>query len=704
MINDLMKIIANQQAQRLTLKGKTIKWNNFVKNGNFASNSDWTIYGGSSGGTLVIANNKATITYNGTFSSDYSQGLVQENSLVQGHKYFGTFYVKLPRTRNAVFVELNGERVYRSGDFGNQTTKIDFISNLPNKYTNQNMIYPVNISRDGETMEISNFIVIDLTLLFGANNEPSTLAEFYATDLGKAIQNGYYPPYTTENKIISVKTPFTFKGRNLFNYKTEYDTNDFNLNGNVLENKRVDERTNDYFNFTIYDYDLHGDGFGKTITTNGRTSLTFTPTHSGEYMFYHSGSSINLVFLKCYLENGQTYTISFDVISHDSRVLGGLKLANIQLEKGNKATPYLAYDNQLVYTRTKRVDLGTLTWAYDSANKRFYANISDLKVCEYGSSKPAPNIRCCRYETKNTYYLDQSGTDKLVSTNNSVSTPRVFIKDLDYNNATTFKNSLSGVILEYETAEPLELNGFDNDGYVDLGTLNWQKRNANYSGNGQIFYCDAQGSLGFKNAPKFNAPTFNCIQENLIPAYWEELEPNEMIIASNYVVICVNISIQDTTALQSRINGVVLTYETNTPSVYDTFENHSGKVVRKIGKIKLNDATINYSSHKFVITLNDIESWAIANQPSENIKVADYPMVSLNELFHANYNCIAQGGNDIFIIDIQYTSVSALKSAKGNVVIYYKLATPTTETERSVLVDHRYTKVADANEIEIDTD
>lgn len=685
-VNNLL-MVCERVCQRLTLKGKTIKWNNQVQINNRAS---WTERG------LTMKIQDSTFEVNGTATgSEYAYNDIESSQyptslLKVGHKYF----VCVRLLSGSVSNEGNNAYIVASSPYDETRS---FSGNAYIFTCTASSYILVRINAVNCTYNNCKFApyLIDLTEIGLANI--SSVDDFYRTALGYKIKNGLVLPFSATNQIIIVKTPFTFKGRNLINYKTEYDTQSFTLNGNVLENKRVDERVNDNFNLYIYDYDLHGDAFGKTITTNGRTSLTFTPTHSGEYRFYHSGSSINLVFLKCYLENGQTYTISFDVISHDSRVLGGLKLANIQLELGANATPYEPYLNDLVYTRTKRVDLGTLNWILE-ANTFFTCHELQNYIKKHTQYAQAPNsIRCGKYENSSALLIEGGSVNKKIGIGGD--SYSIIIRDTDYTDATTFKNAMSGVILEYETAEPLELNGFDNDGYVDLGTLTWSKDGEHtfYSRTNLDMKVQSDGSkLSNIKCDRYVNNSFNNVdvlhQEGIALSISNE-QPTIFITDNGYT---------DTTDFKNSLNGVILRYETNTPSVYDTFENHSGKVVRKIGKIKLNDAYIDYAGGLFRINIG-IERWEKSDTPSKNIKVAEYKIIILSDLT-SNDVCIVQSGNVIILKDTQYTSVSALKSAKGNVEIYYVLATSRNEIERSVLLDYRYNKVVDANNLIIDTE
>ena len=93
------------------------------------------------------------------------------------------------------------------------------------------------------------------------------------------------------------------------------------------------------------------------------------------------------------------------------------------------------------------IDMGDMTWTYQSANTRFVS--SDIQsLSKYPSSNDNPsNIMCSNYA--NNSYRDY--TDKQIAQSN---TGNVFIKDSTYTDATTFKTAMDGVQLVYELATP----------------------------------------------------------------------------------------------------------------------------------------------------------------------------------------------------------------------------------------------------------
>ena len=99
------------------------------------------------------------------------------------------------------------------------------------------------------------------------------------------------------------------------------------------------------------------------------------------------------------------------------------------------------------------VDLGTLTWDYSTSSRMFRTYINDMKP----SSTTAERIQgllCGKYE------LSSEGTswDNLPNGKYQKVGTIFGIKDTDYTDATAFKNSLNGVLLAYELADPTQGN------------------------------------------------------------------------------------------------------------------------------------------------------------------------------------------------------------------------------------------------------
>lgn len=141
---------------------------------------------------------------------------------------------------------------------------------------------------------------------------------------------------------------------------------------------------------------------------------------------------------------------------------------DIQLEVGSTASTYEQYVAPTTHTASlgctiyggqadivngegqethAKIDMGDLTWQYDSVNTRFFT-VGLTGVIKRGASGWITDLAV------SSPYTVVSGTanDKTIS--EYASTGYVYIKDTDYTDPTTFKTSLSGKYLTYPLATP----------------------------------------------------------------------------------------------------------------------------------------------------------------------------------------------------------------------------------------------------------
>lgn len=105
--------------------------------------------------------------------------------------------------------------------------------------------------------------------------------------------------------------------------------------------------------------------------------------------------------------------------------------------------PYFEGEKFLVLVG--EVDLGTLTWTYDSNYPNFYSN-------EFKTAKIHGDLRCIKYRGVKVEYAFMEDKDISITSANG---PRVRIKDSSYTDATTFKQAMSGVMLYYQLDTPV---------------------------------------------------------------------------------------------------------------------------------------------------------------------------------------------------------------------------------------------------------
>lgn len=254
------------------------------------------------------------------------------------------------------------------------------------------------------------------------------------------------------------------------------------------------------------------------------------------------------------------------------------------------------------------VDLGTLNWTYASDIGGFYTGDIGIVKTGYTNVTPAPMFTNKYITTafyNNAYFEDK---DKAIAFGYQ-SGNRLYVKDTDYTDPAQFKNSLNGVLLCYQLADPTQGNaiavktddgsGIDgtmatfttgtplrgipdsdvrdvmawdgssgevtkNCGEVDLGTLTWVKT-TDYTN--PIF-------IAAVNGKKVNSLNYVCakyVTSNIItgPTALNAMVNGEIGAGANNssVYICdTNPAYTDATAFKSAMSGVKLIYELATPT------------------------------------------------------------------------------------------------------------------------------------------
>ena len=107
------------------------------------------------------------------------------------------------------------------------------------------------------------------------------------------------------------------------------------------------------------------------------------------------------------------------------------------------------WENKKYHKRVGKVDLGTLEYRYDTNTIRFTAELADVSIKDKND----------KFNCISTFYTAASGdifddsneTDLIIRVDENVN--QIYIRNLSYADATTFKNAMSGVILYYELAE-----------------------------------------------------------------------------------------------------------------------------------------------------------------------------------------------------------------------------------------------------------
>lgn len=308
--------------------------------------------------------------------------------------------------------------------------------------------------------------MFDLTLMFGAGNEPSTVEEF------EAMYPLPYYEYNAGEIINNEAEAIETVGFN--QWDEEWEVGGINAQGqNTTSTDRI--RSKNYipvFPSTVYyfktkDNVYQGDVFFCDENKNfisgawSRGNNTFETPANCYFIRIAPGPAYGDTYnndicinLSDAARNGQyepyeKHTLqlgldAFDVKDSEDNVItvNGLKSAGsvydeIDLARGK----YIK--------RVGAVDMGTLTWA--SNTLRFYANIPGS--AGYNGKLDIPqNIICELYKVAASIY-DFNDSDKVVTIYDD---GKVTVKDSAYSSSADFKTAMSGVMLYYELAEPVE--------------------------------------------------------------------------------------------------------------------------------------------------------------------------------------------------------------------------------------------------------
>lgn len=269
-----------------------------------------------------------------------------------------------------------------------------------------------------------------------------------SADMKSTKENGHL--LTIIHGSFSYYSTINSKSTSYQRYNLIFSANEGN--GDAIRLDVSGNETNHYKNLCIFDLTQL---FGSTIAdaiyameqgTAGAGVELFRKLFPNDYYAYDAGSiqSVKAGSRKVYdADNNLIATYPFDI----SKELRGIpKIVN------NK----IVYDGD-IYTSDGKitrkygiVDLGTLTWQYDSSKLRFVGALTTAKPSD--DDFVIQNLLSYEYVTMafNPLYVDTS-YNKVIAISN---TSNISIRDTTYTDASTFKTAMSGVYLVYELDTP----------------------------------------------------------------------------------------------------------------------------------------------------------------------------------------------------------------------------------------------------------
>lgn len=435
--------IGTGSAKITKLMGNSIVWNAFGQNMSKAA-GDWT--------KTYNPETHELVCYNGTESATalWFGNVGSEDQ----HKYFISFKIKCTVGGNYTF--LYGYAPTISTEIAvtenyQQATMFGIVGAYPNfRCTSQ---LPT-----GATMTFKDVFFVDLTLMFGAGNEPATVEAF------KALFPLPYYAYNPGVVLPFASQKLVTTGFNQYNPETGI--------AKLLGNHKY-QLTGTYTAATI-------DGVAITLDAEN----CFTPESNCELEITGGNATDTCVHLVWSgIRNGEYEPYEKHVLAVNPATLLDVD-GNLVFPYGGMHGVGTAFDSmkpgadgfiRYAHRVFARVNLGDLIW---SGGATFTAGLIGIKTISYGAIY---NMICAKYPVVfSRGSADLSGMqDKAICTD--YANPILYIKDSAYTDAASFKAAMDGVYLYYEVAtpavvelaEPIAASYYAND----WGTEEWQPAN-----------------------------------------------------------------------------------------------------------------------------------------------------------------------------------------------------------------------------------
>lgn len=390
------------------IKGNTLVWNQMVQLESRTTTSN---------GITFVRSVDGTITLNGTATADAYVSLVLV--FKQGHKYLikgcpangSSSTYRSYVVGRSVFLSLHD--VGRGG--------------IATALATNDSYYVCAYVYSGTTVNNLVFTpqLFDLTLMFGAGNEPATVEEFEAM-----FPLPYYPYSAPKLLPVDIRGVETV-GFNAYNPSTgEAEL----LGGHQYQISGT---------YTQLSYST-----GESIVLD--SDGIFMPSENGTLTVTGGNATDTCVHLVWSgYRNGE-----YEEHWSQHRTIDASRFFPTGLKKiGDKADVLYAdrYD-----TVIGAVDLGTLTWAIGSESKphQFLAVFNDAKNNGDNVSTRMSNASCAAYETVTAKQAYDGSVDKSIGLAFYNGVQHIIISDSAYTDAADLKASLAGVILYYELATP----------------------------------------------------------------------------------------------------------------------------------------------------------------------------------------------------------------------------------------------------------
>lgn len=452
------------------LYGNSKKWNQLLQNGNFVSDYGWS----QNNSTLTVNNNV------GTFVASAQEGNISKlQPVTNGHTYLFSAYLKT--TANPTELG-NYVPLLRVTGYGinivariseNKPSSFQLVSRISTATSTGSTNIYIRDDRQSnwDAIQVKNVMCIDLTSIYGAGNEPTTIDEFK-----KDYPLDYYP-YSDYTILDAQASALKSRGRNQWDEQWEVgsiDTSGNNSSSTVsLRSKNFIHclsNTEYYFQCPVlsgsnlkrmFFYDANNNFISYDDGTN---DIYLTPVNAEYFKFvayYYINDYTTYNNDICIYINWDTPGLPYVTSRIDTVTLPNIELRSIgdvrdeaYQEGGGKR--YVG-----IVTSLKSLDWQT-NWYTEAEGYRIYAPVP-------GKKGGIRNISCSKYPNANVN--DGSMANKTITGNfaqTETIASYIYIKDNGYNSAQDLINSLENVILLFERETPTDITTTENPGWTEL--------------------------------------------------------------------------------------------------------------------------------------------------------------------------------------------------------------------------------------------
>lgn len=459
-----------------SIKGNSVVWNQKINNVlDTTGENGWWLRGST----------QATIDGNKIIMATGASGMTQMSQkvgFIEGHKYLIAFDVNVVSdVENIVLVIFQSSNLYgdtqkKIGNITQKEAQFATIYTADADMPHFSIFHNVTLN-DGDITTLNGFKVIDLTQMFGADNEPTTIEEFYQRIPMDVDLNAY-----NEGEVIHMDVQ-SIESQGVNAWDEQWEVGDINgttgvdfSNTNtirtgfirVIPNLQyyisIQGKNRLFIRARLYDADKKFIGITSASGADIYTNEVFTIPSNAHYIRFAPQISV--------VAQSDLFCINLSDTSINGKYFPYIKrvedLAVIRkyfpqgMKSAGSAHDEIRYNKASgkweKVVRIGEVDLGTLNWDYVGASDSTYSMISDslkalVKPPQTNADKA--NVLCVKFVTDT--------ADGVYSRKNKESiglsyTGRITIYAEGYTSTSSpasFKAAMQGVILYYELATPI---------------------------------------------------------------------------------------------------------------------------------------------------------------------------------------------------------------------------------------------------------